>query len=335
MAKQPNTADRQESDEIDLGQVFQLIGKVFQNLFYKLVGIFLYLKRNIIILLILAIGGTALGYGLSKIITKKQKIQVIVRPNWESKNYLYDVIEEVEANLNAQDSLFFKNLGVEITNFGGYEVMVEPINNPSEKEEKEQMAYLQVLQKFENTGIVSDILRTELLNTSALNHRITFIYKDYTKGPQFARAVINHVNSNAFYKELAQIHQSNATSRIEENKVVIGQVDQILSAYSNKISQSETPAEGRIVLSTEDELNVADLLELKNMLIRDNERMKLQLLEQRDAINIINYGKPQQVQKSFFGKKIVLVPTILILLFFLVDFVKYLNRKALEYYGSK
>ena len=71
------------------------------------------------------------------------------------------------------------------------------------------------------------------------------------------------------------------------------------------------------------------------MLIRDNERMKLELLEQRDAINIINYGKPQQVQKSFFGKKIVLVPTILILLFFLVDFVKYLNRKAIEYYGSK
>jgi hypothetical protein len=71
-------------------------------------------------------------------------------------------------------------------------------------------------------------------------------------------------------------------------------------------------------------------LQFKNNLIRDTEQKKIDLLDQKEAIRIVNFGKPQEEQKSFFGKKIILVPTLLIGLFLLIDFIKYLNRKALE-----
>jgi len=65
-------------------------------------------------------------------------------------------------------------------------------------------------------------------------------------------------------------------------------------------------------------------------LIRDIETKKIDLQENTDAINVINFGKSQQVIKAFFGKSIVLIPLILISLFFVISFLKYLNRKATE-----
>jgi hypothetical protein len=92
--------------------------------------------------------------------------------------------------------------------------------------------------------------------------------------------------------------------------------------------QQVSAGDGRIVLENEETVNITGLFDLKNMLIRDIEGRKLSLLEQKEPISIINFGKPHQVKKAFFAKKIILLPTILIVLFFLIDFVRYLNRKA-------
>jgi hypothetical protein len=96
-----------------------------------------------------------------------------------------------------------------------------------------------------------------------------------------------------------------------------------------------TSSDNRIVLSTEEELNVSELLEFKSNLIRDTERMKVELLEQAEPINIINFGKPQQVRKPFFGKNFVLLPTIFILLFLLFDFLRFLNRRSAQIHKTE
>ena len=69
------------SDEIDLGQLFQLIGRVFNAMFKFFLRIFIYLKKNIFILLGLVILGFGVGYALSKIVSKKLKTEVKSRPS--------------------------------------------------------------------------------------------------------------------------------------------------------------------------------------------------------------------------------------------------------------
>lgn len=330
MADQSTKNNRPEADEIDLGQLFALIGRAFQYVFNGMLRVFLYVKRRLVYFVILAVIGLGIGYFLSTISTKKQKIEVIVKPNLESKNYIYNVISEVGANLKAEDSSFFEKIGVSITDFGGYEVLVEPVTEPINPKDDERIEYLELLQKFENTGIVSDVLRAEVLNRSALNHRITFLYKDYERGPKLAEAVIRHINSNPFYTELTEINVDNANNRIADNGILIAQIDDILQKYTENMGRQEAPgANDRIVLSTEEELNVAALLNLKTTLQRDTERMKQVLLEEKDPVTIINFGKPHQVVKPFFGKKIVLVPLILIALLLVFDLLRYLNRKAM------
>ena len=81
MADQQTSKETTSNDEIDLGQLFNIIGKGFTNLFKSFLRLFLYIKRNLIKLGILVLVGLLVGFGLNQIIIKKQKIEVIVKPN--------------------------------------------------------------------------------------------------------------------------------------------------------------------------------------------------------------------------------------------------------------
>ncbi|WP_299159602.1 hypothetical protein [uncultured Eudoraea sp.] len=329
MADQQTSKETTSNDEIDLGQLFNMIGNGFNRLFRWFLRIFLYFKKNLLILLALAVVGALIALGLNQIVTKKLKIEVIVKPNLESKGYLYDVVNEIDANIKANDTTFFRKIGLNIPNLKGYAIT---INQALDKTSSgDDLEYLELLEKFQENGLVSDIIRTEILNKSSLDHKITFSFKETDRGQEFSRKVMQYINSNDYYTELTQIQKDNAQDRIKQDEVLLGQIDQLISRYSDKMASTEGQiTEQRIILDNEKQLDIAELFNLKNNLIRDIERKKMELQEQKEPISIINFGSSQEVQKSLFGKNIVLIPMILISLFILIDIIKYLNQKAKE-----
>jgi hypothetical protein len=317
------------SDEIDLGQLFQLIGKGFTKLFNTFLRLFLFLKKSIFILGGLVIVGLAAGYGLNKVISKKLKTEVIVKPNLESKNYLYDVIDEIQSNIKAKDTSFFKNIGITNINFKGLEVEIARVDGDVSSES--DLKYLELLQSFDNTEVISDILRAELQNKSSFNHRITVFHKDSNFGQSFAKGIMEYINKNEYFDGLTKIYRTNAKSRIEENKTLLKQVDELIANYSKKMAQEDkVTGNERIVLDNQEKLNITGLFNLKNNLIKDIEAKKIELQKQTDPIKVINFGKTRVVEKSFFGKSLVLIPILLLSLFFLISILRFFNRKAME-----
>jgi len=330
MADQQTQQETSSSDEIDLGQLFRMIGKGFSNLFKSFLRLFLYIKRNIIKLGILVLAGLLIGFGLNKIITKKQKIEVIVKPNLESKNYLYDVVNEIAANIKAKDTLFFSKLGIDVLQLDGFEIDIQPVETEIVKNTEEDIMYLELLEKFRNDALITDVLRTEILNKSTLNHRITFTFKNMDTGLNYAAKLITYINSNDYYIELAKIIIENAEKRIIQDQDLVKQIDYLVTNYSIKMSQESERIEGRIVLDNEDQLDITGILNLKNAVIRDIEQKRLEIQELKKPISIINFGSSQQIEKSFFGKTIIFVPGVFLGLFFLIDILKYLNKRAKE-----
>ncbi|MEX0288868.1 MAG: hypothetical protein AB3N14_07130 [Flavobacteriaceae bacterium] len=319
------------SDEIDLGQLLHLIKSGFDKLFKNFLRLFVYLKKSIIKLVILGVVGVALGIGLGKITTKRLKTEVIVKPNLESRNYLYDVVNEIRTNVKTKDNTFFEEMGIDAENLKGFQVHIEPVEKQNEKSSTDDdIKYLELLEKFRGDDLIADVVRTEVLNKSTLNHRITFTYKDGESGPGIAAKLIDYINSNDYYKELVKINQENALSRIEKNEQLVQQIDKLVGNYSDKISSASQNSDGRIILEDEQQLDITSLLALKNSVIRDIEEKKMEIQTHKEVIRIINFGNPQEVEKSFFGKNIVLFPLLLIGLFFLIDFLKLLNRKSKE-----
>ena len=329
MADQQTPKETTSNDEIDLGQLFRMIGNGFNNIFNWFLRIFLYFKKNLIILIVLAVAGAILGFGLKQIVSEKFKTEVIVKPNLESKDYLYDVVNEVQANIMARDTTFFNKIGFKASVLKGYDITIDQILD--KKNSDDNLEYLELLEKFQENGLVSDIIRSELLSKSSLEHRITFTYKDPNSGPKFTQKVMEYINSNIYYNELIKINQENALARIKQDESLLVQMDELITRYSDKMASSERQFEDqKIILDNEKQLDIAGLFELKNNLIRDIERKKIELEEQKEAISIIYFGEPQKVHKSFFEKRMVLIPLILIAVFFLIDLIKYLNKKAEE-----
>lgn len=319
------------TDEIDLRQLLQVIGKGFNNMFRAFLRLFLYLKRSILKLVILAVVGLLVGFGLNQIVTKRLKTEVIVKPNLESKNYLYDVVAEIQANVRARDTSFFGEMEIDVEDLRGFEIDIAPVEDFDKKGNlDDDLKYLELLEKFRGDDIITDVVRTEILNKSALNHRITFYYKIEGQGKIITEKLLSYINSNAYFNELVAINRGNAEERIRQNQNLVEQIDGLVTKYSEKMSRDGQRGEAQIVLDNEEQLDIPGLLGLKNGLIRDIERKKIELQSHKEAIRIINIGKTQEVQKSFFGKNIVLIPSVLILLFILIDIIKFLNRKSKE-----
>ncbi|APQ17345.1 hypothetical protein [Maribacter hydrothermalis] len=329
MANNSTPSTQNNSDEIDLGKLFQLIGRGFNAVFNFILKVFLYVKKNIFILMGLVVVGLAIGIALNRIISKKLKSEIIVKPQLESKNYLYDVIGEIKANLKAKDTLFFKGIGIEKIDFNGLDIEINRVLQEGGSEN--DIKYLELLQSFENTDAIADIVRAELQNKSSFNHRITIYYKNAEFGKVFTEKILEYINTNNYFNVLLEVYRNNATYRIEENQALLKQVDEIISNYTNNLaSKNSEVTNERIILDNQEQVNIADIFQYKTGLIRDIEAKKLELIENKETLSVVNLGQPQVVQKSFFGKNIVLIPLLLILLFFAISILKYLNRRSMS-----
>ena len=324
------TQDKQNSsDEIDLGQVFQLIGRGFNNVFLFFLRFYSYLKSNVFILIALVIVGFGLGFGLNKLTTKKLKTEIIVKPQLESKNYLYDVIDEIQSNISSKDTLYFKRIGIENVDFNGLEINISRVIEEGNTDS--DLKYLKLLQSFENTDAIADIVRAELQNKSSFNHRIIIDYKNVEFGEVFAKKVISYINTNTHFGNILDTYRTNANDRIEQNQLLLNQIDIIIVNYSNSLtSKKENTTANQIIVDNKEEVNVPKLFELKNLLLRDIESKRLELIEKVEPITVVNFGKSQVIKKSFFGKNIVFIPILLLSIFFLISLIRYLNKRIHE-----
>lgn len=327
----PNTTP--SSDEIDLGQLFKMIGKAINRIGVAFLRVFLYFKKNALILIGLLVLGLAISFALSLLVDEKLKTVTIVRPNFDSEDYMYDAVAEIQANILSKDTVFFQKMGVSFKDVEGFKIEIQPVTDSEEtKEEAEQeLEYLKILQNFKEENFVVDIIRSELTKKSIIPHRIIFTYTDVEKGPIAVQKILAYINNNAYYDKLIAMFRENAQTRIEKNTALISQIDNLIDNYTKTLAQDtvERP-QGSVYMENESALNIGALLSLKNRFLKEIEEKKTELIEQTEILSIINMGKPQVFRKPFFANKFFLIPTALVVLFFLISFIRFLNKRAKE-----
>ena len=316
------------SSELDLGKLFDLIGRGFNRLFRSFLRLFLYLKRNIFWLVGLIIVGVVAGLLLRTLIVEKQQLDVIVTPQLNNVEYLNDVVMEIQADLAARDTALLRRIGLDSGQIDKIQIELEPIRDAKTSANSNRMAFLDVLKEFEQSDAIEDIVRSELQDQTTSDHRLSFYFKDPKYGEAFARKVIDYINNNDFYNELNAIYLENAQNRIRRNDSLINQIDLLIHNYTDRLAREQAGAPGQLMLENEESLDVPSLFELKNALIRATEEKKLELVQRKTPIRVVNFGKPHKINKSLFGKRIVWIPSLLLMGFFLLSIIKYLNAQA-------
>ncbi|RKR14782.1 hypothetical protein CLV91_0861 [Maribacter vaceletii] len=321
------------SDEIDLGQLFELIKKGFHKVFIGILRVFLYFKKNLLILVLLGVVGVGLGYGLKQISTITKKTEVIVKPNFESKDYLYGIVNELQSKIKGKDNEFYSSIGIDLEAIKGFKIEIEPVQESNNKvvNLEESLKYLEYLGNLKDDNSIKQVVKNEVLASSYVNHKISFLYKDAKMGQDAAEKIISYINKNKYFQELKEIYLDNAESQIRENEALVKQIDLLVTNYTKALgSKNGTSGDGMVLLGGEEGLDIPQLLNLKNKLIETTGTNKLEIKEQQETIKILNFGGPQQIKQAFFTKGLVLIPSILIFLFFVWSFIKYLNKKTKE-----
>lgn len=334
MADNLPTNTNNSSDEIDLGQLFAMIKSGLRNIFIGFLRIFLYFKKNIITLAILALVGVGIGFGLSQISEVTKKTEVIVKPNFESKDYLYGIVSELQSKIKGKDNDFYSSIGVDLKKTKDLRIDIQHVQGSKTKVDLEKsLKYLDYLGNLKDDNSIKEVIKNEVLASSYVNHKISFYYKDEELGQDAAKKIMVFINNNEYFKELKEIYLYNSELRIEENEELIKQIDVLITNYSKALGNNSSAikkGEGMPFLGGEEGLNIPQLLNLKNTFIESTASNKLLKREYKETIKILSFGGPQLVKKEFFKEKLTLIPFLFIGLFFVWSLIKYLNKRTKE-----
>ena len=323
------------SDEIDLSQFFRLIGAGFRKAFSCLLTVFLYLKRNIWWFAGLILAGGLAGYLMDQNGEERQQIEVVVTPNldendylFSTRTYLYDVVEEIQSEISARDTAFFKELGMDIDRMTGFEIGISPIIPLSKEVLEGDQQILEVLQELGDSDAISEMAASALKSQVIRDHRLIFAFSDLEIGEDYARKLLEYINSNTYYSRIVGIQKGNALERIESNDSLIKQIDVLVETYTSKIGRDRQGTTGQLVVDNQEILDIPALLRLKNNLQSETEMKRLEFEMKQGPVTVVNFGEPHKLVQPLFKRNLVQFPLIFISAFLLVSLIGYLNRKA-------
>lgn len=320
------------SDEIDLGLLFSKIRSGFNRMGNSLLRgfllLYLYLKSNIIWLAGLIVLGSSIGLMLEYKDGELHEVNVLVKPSLDAKNYLYTTIDDINTNIEAQDTVFFASLGMDIRRMEGFEIEIVSLKADNLEKLEKELQFLNVLKESGLDEFTEQLTNSILQDRATQELLIVFYFRDPEIGEEYAQKIIDFLNTNPFYKKLEKVFISNAEARIQRNEELIAQVDGLIENYTKMMVEQQPSTSGSLVLENKEPLNVPSLFTLKNELIKDTEAKRVELENRNGPVLVLNFGKVRMADMHVAYKKAILIPLLLLAGFFGISLLKAINRKA-------
>ena len=348
MADQTNNSTN--SDDVDLGQLFQLIGRAFQKvfnfigsffngIFHMLILFLLFIRKNFMVLVISVAVGTVGGVLLDIFKTQKFISKMVVEPNFNSVQQLYNNIDFYNDLAKAEDSLALATaLDLELGEAASIKEIF--VDSYSDENQKIQL-FDEFIRELDTTTVKALDYESYLENFNSLDarfHQITVVSTNNTIAKKIQPALINSISANDYFKLQKRINDENLVLQDSIIKNQLIEVDSLQALYKTVlVKEADKPMQGTSI-------NLAENGESQNKelaLVKERELLKNQLVKLNEEranksaiLNIISDFPTRGVEQKGFWKsyKFVLPLSFLgILLVFLglISLNKYLkNYKA-------
>lgn len=314
----------EENNEIDLSKISKKIGRFFERVSIKLfLGIF-FIKKNTIIVSVILVFGGVLGFVFDKFY-KVYDHQIIVTPNFNSTDYLYAKIDLINSKIKEGDTLFLKNV-VGIQNPKLFkEIEIEPIvdiykfigTNP---------VNFEFVKLLGEDGDLKKIVVDPLTSRNYTYQNISFSTSKPTNSEKTIKPLLKYLNDSEYFAKIQKIYVENITAKIKENDSIISQINGVLNSFSKTINSNQKSS-NLVYYNENTQLN--EVIKTKDELITEQGSKRLQLIDSdkiikdsSSTINIIN-------DNGINGKFKLVLPLILLGIFFLFRFLKFYYFKQL------
>ena len=340
---------QQNSDEIDLGQLFKVIGNMFERLFGFIGNI---LKKLFWIILLVLIGARkhflkialllAIGY-VAGFLIDRSKVPVyganlIVEPNYGSARQLYNNINYYNALVEDKDTMqlsrVFNIKPSDAAKLKGFFIQ------PDDNENSRLQSYSRILKNLDSTAIKYfdyDSYKENTQPTEFAYHIIGVASLDKSIYPSLQPSIINSIENNKYF----QLKKKATLKNLQEHDSIIGvslvdtdSLKKELLKLKN-IEANKDPVEGgtSIIMAQgrENNTDIMNLLERKIMLSQRLNNNRIERVEREEIIKVISdFPREGYVERSFISQLKYSIPLLLLGGFVLLLMLLQLNKFLLE-----
>ncbi|WP_127846046.1 hypothetical protein [Psychroflexus aestuariivivens] len=314
---------RKNPEEIELGEVLHKIKSLFKSILIEIIKAFRFLYKHKFILVALFIIGYVGGYFLNSIKEKKYVNEVLVKPNYKSTEYLYSKVDAVDNKLSSNDSIYLKNIFGDNFNLVS-SIEVEPVLDiydlVSQSEDHKQT--FQML--FKEEGNLEFLEKPVNIRNYPV-HKIKVIVKGKENHQQLTNKFLAFVSQNEYYENLKELLFADLQKQLKENAQMRQQIDSIVENSQSENSPKITTSE----ISFNGAQSLHELLIHKKRLLADDVKVLKSIATEDEVLKIIDAS--YQISDKEYNRSYKLLSVVLVLLYCLIFFFRYLSRKALKF----
>lgn len=349
MAEQP--INNNSSDEIDLGQLFQLIGRgfkkffnfigsIFKGLFHVLILFLLFIQKNFIILMAALVIGAVGGYFLDSYLPEKYVSKMVVEPNFNSVQQLYNNIDFYNDLAEAEDSIALAaSLG--INHWEAASIKEIFVDSYSDENQKIKL-FDDFIRELDTTTIKALDYESYLENFNAMDarfHQITIVATNSLVAKKAQPTIVGAISANDYFKLQKKISDENLALQDSIYNQQLTEIDSLQSLYKKVlVKEADKPMQGT-------NINLAENGESQNKelaLVQEREVLKERLVglnkekaNKSSIINVISDFPLRGVEEKGFWKSYKFKMTLFLLILVLsILFLKEM-RKFLKKYQSE
>lgn len=329
MANQPETNQSSSSEEIDLGKLFELIGngikkffafigRIFKGLFHLIVLFLLFLQKHFIKFLIAGVLGIAIGVYMD--ISKKPKYisNMLVEPNFNSVQQLYNNISFYNDLAEAEDSTALAEaMDIDVSEAAAIKkIKVESFSDENQK----VLLFDKFVRSLDSTTKKAIDMEKYLENFNALDarfHTISVTATNNDVAKKIQPSIISSISRNSYFQLQQSISNANINLQDSLYKKQLLEVDSLQQLYKRVMEkEAAKPMQGTSINLGEGGSQENKELALINQVDKLKENL-VELNEERanksSILNVISAFPRRGVEvKGLLKSYKFLVPSILI-----------------------
>lgn len=338
----------QPSDEVDLGQLFKLIGNafdrffrfignIFKGLFGVIILILFFIQKHFVKMIIVAAVGLVLGTYLDWKKEPKYVSAMVVEPNFNSVQQLYNNINFYNELARSGDSLALSE-ALDISKKEAYSIKGFKVESYSDENQK-ILLFDKFVRSLDSTTQKAIDMKAYLMNFNSLDarfHTISVVASDNTVAKKIQPAIISSISNNSYFNLQKDISDENI--KLQDSLYIkqIGEIDSLQLLYKRvMLKEADRPMQGTSITMGENggkenrELSLINKMEdLKLGLVELNEERA----NKSSILNVISDFPRKGVRDNSILKSYkFLIPCLLLSLTALLLLLISLNRYLKNY----
>jgi len=334
-----------QSEEVDLGQLFKIIGNAFQRFFDFIASIFKGVYKVILLLLIhiykrvawyagALFIGVVVGFIVDKTSDKMYGANMFIQTNFNSARQVYENVKQFhQLAYEDKDTLeLAKRLNIspaEASHLKGF--YLEPDLDENEMAEMYSNFYIR-LDSLSRVTMTFDLYKESLTPYNYTIHKLGVASTDKSIYKKIEDAFTLQLSNNEYLKELVSVNRQNLVKEEQTLSQQVEKTDSLVQEYLKiRVNQSEKeliPGSGTNLYMGDAEssnliVDESIVIEKRLALERQKRRINLYLVEQKNVVNVLagfpnsGYDISEWTDKKKFVFPIILFILTLIIFTFL------------------